>query len=221
MLAGNVVALLSPFVFIPILTYAFGPDDYDYQSMRDIRRADDHDVAQEAHVDLRLVPGENHDDAAEAAEQAQLNRAAWISRLITVFMTVCLLVLWPMPMYGSAYIFSKKFFTGWVTVGILWLFFSAYVCPCFFFSLFFSFFFLPALANVLLHLQGVRRAVSAVGGPTLDGPHHQKHLLGSDGTWQAHAWHHCQRRQCVEWGGEDRSQGLRGFYVFLSSPLFL
>ena len=28
-------------------------------------------------------------------------------------------------MYGSGYVFSKPFFTGWVVVGILWLFFSA------------------------------------------------------------------------------------------------
>lgn len=27
-----------------------------------------------------------------------------------------------MPMYGSGYIFSKPFFTGWVTVGIIWIF---------------------------------------------------------------------------------------------------
>lgn len=26
-----------------------------------------------------------------------------------------------MPLYGSGYIFSKKFFTGWVTVGIIWI----------------------------------------------------------------------------------------------------
>lgn len=29
-------------------------------------------------------------------------------------------------MYGSGYVFSKKFFTGWVVVGILWLFCSAF-----------------------------------------------------------------------------------------------
>jgi hypothetical protein len=126
MLAGNVVALLSPFIFIPLLTFAFGPDNYDYESMRAIRRADDHDVAQEAHVDLELVPGENRSSDAEEKEQKQLSRAAFISRLITAIMTLALLVLWPMPMYGSGYIFSKKFFTGWVSVGILWLFFSAY-----------------------------------------------------------------------------------------------
>jgi hypothetical protein len=27
-------------------------------------------------------------------------------------------------MYGSGYVFSKKFFTGWITVGILWIFCS-------------------------------------------------------------------------------------------------
>jgi hypothetical protein len=27
-----------------------------------------------------------------------------------------------MPLYGTGYIFSKKFFTGWVTVGIIWIF---------------------------------------------------------------------------------------------------
>lgn len=29
-----------------------------------------------------------------------------------------------MPMYGSGYVFSKKFFTGWITVGIIWIFCS-------------------------------------------------------------------------------------------------
>jgi hypothetical protein len=30
-------------------------------------------------------------------------------------------------MYGSGYIFSKSFFTGWVTVGIIWIFCS-FIC---------------------------------------------------------------------------------------------
>ncbi|KAA8895361.1 Sodium:solute symporter family-domain-containing protein [Sphaerosporella brunnea] len=126
MLAGNVVALLSPFLFVPLLTFAFGADNYDYESMRAISRADDHDLAQAANIDLGLVPGENRaSHADEEEEQKQLSRAAFISRTITAIMTISLLVLWPMPMYGSGYIFSKKFFTGWVSVGILWLFFSS------------------------------------------------------------------------------------------------
>lgn len=29
-----------------------------------------------------------------------------------------------MPLYGTGYIFSKSFFTGWVVVGIIWIFCS-------------------------------------------------------------------------------------------------
>ncbi|KAF1988543.1 urea active transporter [Aulographum hederae CBS 113979] len=127
MLAGNVVALLSPGIFIPVLTYALGADKYDWVSMRAIRKGDDADIAASAGVDLEEIPGESHIDAeAEAKEEAQLLRAGKIARIMTVVMTLCLLILWPMPMYGSGYVFSKPFFTGWVSVGILWLFVSSF-----------------------------------------------------------------------------------------------
>ncbi|KAI9782395.1 MAG: hypothetical protein M1835_004049 [Candelina submexicana] len=126
MLAGNVAALLSPMVYIPILTFAFGSENYDYASMRAIRRGDDNDLAAENHVDLELVPGANGNTAAEDEhEQARLTRALRLAKIITASMTLILLILWPMPLYGTGYVFSKPFFTGWVAVGIAWLFFSA------------------------------------------------------------------------------------------------
>ena len=113
MLAGNVAALLSPLIFIPILTYSFGKQNYDWESMKQIRRGDDSDLAAMANVDLELTPGAtSRSEDMEAAEQAKLKKAALIARSLTVFMTLALLILWPMPMYGSGYIFSKKFFTG-------------------------------------------------------------------------------------------------------------
>lgn len=128
MLAGNVAALLSPFVFIPLLTFAFGRQNYDWVSMTLIRMGDDSDIAAKAHIDLELIPGAhqrgNSTVEATATEQRKLKKAAVIARSTTVAMTLILLVLWPMPLYGTGYIFSKRFFTGWVTVGILWLFCS-------------------------------------------------------------------------------------------------
>src|SRR5436305_8756019 len=113
MLAGNVVALLSPLIFIPVLTLAFGKQNYDWESMKQIRIGDDSDLVAAAHIDLELTPGPTSRSAeTEAAEQAKLKKAAVIARSLTVFMTLALLVVWPMPMYGSGYIFSKKFFTG-------------------------------------------------------------------------------------------------------------
>ncbi|KAF2458252.1 Sodium:solute symporter family-domain-containing protein [Lineolata rhizophorae] len=127
MLAGNVTALLSPILFIPVLTYALGPQNYDWQSMKAIRKGDDHDFAKSEHVDLEMIPGERqHSVAEEQAEQAKLKKNATYARALTVFLTIALLVLWPMPLYGTSYIFSKPFFTGWVVVGIIWLFCSSF-----------------------------------------------------------------------------------------------
>jgi hypothetical protein len=127
MLVGNVVALLAPCIFIPILTYAFKPQNYDWESMKLIKKGDDHDLAAAAHIDLEMIPGGHEETSAEEeAEQAQLLRASKIARWLTVFLTIALLVLWPMPMLGSEYVFSKPFFRGWVVVAIMWLFFSGF-----------------------------------------------------------------------------------------------
>ncbi|KAK0643412.1 urea active transporter [Cercophora newfieldiana] len=123
MLVGNVVSLLAPVVFVPLLTYLppFGrPQRYDWRSMRDIRRVVDDEVedVEGFRVGNGAVPG-------GVEEQEKLARAAKIARWLTLALTLALLVLWPMPMFGSGYVFSKKFFTGWVTVGVTWLFASS------------------------------------------------------------------------------------------------
>jgi len=125
MLAGNIVALLSPVVLVPIFTLVWGLDRYDWKSMMDIRKGDDHDLAQDAGLDLEEIPGGHEETQMEfEEEQRMLSRAFKISVSTTIFMTLAMLVLWPMPMYASGYIFSKPFFTGWVSIGIIWIFCS-------------------------------------------------------------------------------------------------
>lgn len=127
MLVGNVVALLTPLLTIPVLSLAFRNEKYDWQSMKNIRRADDEDITSAAHMSPDLLPGGSPESLAqEAAEQKHLLRASKIARTLTVCLVLCFLILWPMPMYGSGYVFSKKFFTGWVVVGILWLFVTTF-----------------------------------------------------------------------------------------------
>lgn len=127
MLAGNVTALLSPFVFVPVLSLIFPSQKYDWQSMKLIRRGDDSDLAAEAHVDLELIPGETTmTEQEQRNESRKLKRNAIFARCLTVAMTVCFLILWPMPLFGTGYIFSVQFFTGWVSVAMLWLFLSSF-----------------------------------------------------------------------------------------------
>jgi hypothetical protein len=93
--------------------------------MMAIRKADDHELADAAGMDIENIPGAHEETQMEFQdEQAKLERAGKISKWTTVAMTIVLLVLWPFPLYGSGYIFSKSFFTGWVTVGIIWIFCS-------------------------------------------------------------------------------------------------
>ena len=171
MLAGNVVALLSPLVFIPILTYAFGPQNYDYKSMAAIRLGNDEDIAAAADIELEQTPGGTGMSAAESElEQKQLKRASLIAKSMTGFMTIAILILWPMPLYGTGYIFSKKFFTGWVSVGILWLF-----CSSFCVGLFPLWEGRYSMANTF---RGIVRDLSGMGGAKARG----RVMEGSDGS---------------------------------------
>lgn len=123
MLAGNVTALLSPLVFIPIFTLAFGLQKYDWQSMLDIRQADDHDVIESSGLSPEAQAELERSKAMDfELEQKKLKRAFKVAVTICTVLTLSFLVLWPMPLFGTGYIFSKSFFTGWVTVGIIWIF---------------------------------------------------------------------------------------------------
>ena len=77
--------------------------------MAAIKLGNDEDIADAAHTDLELIPGSHGTSTVQdAAEQQKLQKASRTAKALTGFMTICLLILWPMPMYGSGYIFSKK-----------------------------------------------------------------------------------------------------------------
>ena len=130
MLVGNVVALCSPLVFIPLLTYLppFKPQKYDWVSMATISKGDDSDiVASSAMLDPEQTSSHGaalQPTASQAQERSQLDRASKTARILCVILALCFIILWPMPLFGTGYIFDKSFFTGWIVVGIIWLFFS-------------------------------------------------------------------------------------------------
>jgi SSS family transporter len=161
MLIGNVVALLSPIVFIPILTLIFGSQQFDFEILKNIKRVDDSaeieddlkeilpELEHKAHNDSdgsiqkdveKIMPVKSNiteviENLAEdtklideaKAEEEHLKKASKIAGWLCLAMSISLLVIWPMPMYGSEYIFSKQFFTGWVVVGIVWIFVTAFI----------------------------------------------------------------------------------------------
>lgn len=126
MLVGNVVALLSPLIYIPVLTYCppFKPQNYDWVSMARIDSSND-EPSVDSDPERLQTDTPNPNTADRAQDRTQLDRAAKFARILCVSLALCFIILWPMPMFGSGYIFSKGFYTGWITVGIIWLFCSS------------------------------------------------------------------------------------------------
>uniref|UniRef100_A0A093VK61 Putative urea active transporter 1 n=1 Tax=Talaromyces marneffei PM1 TaxID=1077442 RepID=A0A093VK61_TALMA len=64
----------------------------------------------------------NYEDPASAASNAkELQRWGRIAGFWSVATFLGHWVIWPLPMYGSRYIFGKGFFIAWVIVSIVWL----------------------------------------------------------------------------------------------------
>ncbi|CUM65829.1 uncharacterized protein PRCAT00003478001 [Priceomyces carsonii] len=146
MLTGNVVALLSPLVFVPLLTTIFRPQNFDFSNLKRISRVDEEEeilqaVASQADVEeLGDKPYRIRSKVSQIAEEiieesltdnneelALLTHSFKKSAIICTVLTLSIVILWPMPLYGSKYVFSKKFFTGWITVLFIWIFYTAIV----------------------------------------------------------------------------------------------
>ncbi|GAA5929752.1 hypothetical protein JCM1841_002636 [Sporobolomyces salmonicolor] len=98
--------------FVTGIITLFRPAHYDWESLSAVRIvADDGKQVDVAFEDPSYNP-------------ERLRKAAWFARGAALFLFVAIFVLWPFPLYGTGYIFSKPFFTGWVVVGCIWAFFS-------------------------------------------------------------------------------------------------
>ena len=81
-----------------------------------------------------LVPDEDVEQAQSstgdntALDNAVLQRvfirATWFSCALALVVTILI----PMPLFGTHYVFSRKFFSGWVGVSIAWLLLAGSFC---------------------------------------------------------------------------------------------
>ncbi|TFK53821.1 Na+/solute symporter [Heliocybe sulcata] len=118
LLVGNVVALLCPIVYSPLLTYAFGPQDFDWGTLRDkIHVVDDSDVQGMTKEQLEQ---QREEDAMTPENNERMKRSRRIATYASIAMALGFIILFPMPMYGTHYVFSRDFFRFWVVWTFLW-----------------------------------------------------------------------------------------------------
>ncbi|CAK9438397.1 uncharacterized protein LODBEIA_P26210 [Lodderomyces beijingensis] len=148
MLTGNVVALLFPLITVPLFTFVFKPQNFDWKLLEtritkvseeeELREAEgagedsespDPEKLEPVKSPISVIASQLVDDAERerySAEQIQLRKAFKRTVLVCVSLTVALLVVWPMPLYGSKYIFSRHFFIGWVVVFFIWIWYTVF-----------------------------------------------------------------------------------------------
>ncbi|KAJ5621412.1 hypothetical protein N7528_006195 [Penicillium herquei] len=124
---GTVASCFSPIIYSVLITL-IKPQHYDWNDFKkeklaleklesDLTTAHHHETTTKA-VDSGLEDGGVRNATLDANELKRWGRIAAFWSIATFLGHW---VLWPLPMYGSHYIFGKQFFVAWVVVGIIWL----------------------------------------------------------------------------------------------------
>ncbi|KAL5365249.1 Sodium:solute symporter family-domain-containing protein [Aspergillus floccosus] len=122
---GTVGSALSPILYSVIITL-IRPQNYNWDDFRKEKLA-----LERLQSDLTTVQSRNPDDAGDGSrlengrpsplDPRELKRWGRIAAFWSVATFLGHWVLWPLPMYGSNYVFGKRFFIAWVVVSIIWL----------------------------------------------------------------------------------------------------
>ncbi|KAJ5703547.1 hypothetical protein N7493_011472 [Penicillium malachiteum] len=102
------------------------PENYDFEKFKEIRPIGEYQEGDAEYVPLTaeaIATAERHDAHNSKLLFRARKRAIWPS----IVMTLVYLILRPIPMYATSYVFSKGFLKGWMVVVFLWAFFAASV----------------------------------------------------------------------------------------------
>ncbi|PSR90574.1 hypothetical protein PHLCEN_2v4867 [Hermanssonia centrifuga] len=125
LVVGNATALISPMIYSPILTYVFGPQNFRWSKFREnIYIVDDSDVVG---MTEKQLSQQRHEDEITSEGNFRLKRARTIAAVASITVTLAFIILFPMPLYGTGYVFSKVFFRFWVVWTFLWAWSAALI----------------------------------------------------------------------------------------------
>jgi hypothetical protein len=127
--AGNTVAIGVPVFIVPIVVF-FKPSDFDWNKWKTDIRQDDNSEFDKEHGLTNVFSGEQLTELVLEKEREvdyRMIRKRNIEMVIVTVFVLFFLILFPIPLYGLKYIFTKQFFRGYIIVTFLWVFFSVFV----------------------------------------------------------------------------------------------
>ncbi|CAB5362142.1 unnamed protein product [Rhizophagus irregularis] len=117
MLAGNLSSLIISGLVATIVSL-IKPANFDF----DITRQ-----KLEILTDDEVVENAIHEDPMEK-DPVRLTKAFNFAIVSSVALTIILIIIWPLPMYGTRYVFSRPFFTFWVAISMIWAIIATIAC---------------------------------------------------------------------------------------------
>lgn len=89
-------------------------------------------------TDDEVVENAVHEDPMEK-DPVRLTKAFNFAIISSVALTIILIIIWPLPMYGTRYVFSRPFFTFWVAISMIWAIIATIACTIYPVSFYYSF----------------------------------------------------------------------------------
>ena len=121
MLAGNLVSIGVGGISVLVWTF-FKPENYDFEGTRSIGFELSLGAQVDPAAEPQMLAPRADADIDQVALQKAFRTAAWASLILTII----LVILIPLTLFGTQYVYSKGFFTGWVVIAIIWTFLSAF-----------------------------------------------------------------------------------------------
>jgi len=119
MLYGNVVAILSSGLICVVISLAQNKK-YDWSLMNKEMRLVGEDMTDEVKAEIEK----------REQDEATLKKAFQFSLKGGGILTLVCVVLWPMPLYFSGYVFDLGFYSFWVSIAIVWVSVASFCIIC-------------------------------------------------------------------------------------------
>ncbi|KAL4936219.1 hypothetical protein BDV06DRAFT_205476 [Aspergillus oleicola] len=131
---GTVASCFSPILYSVFITIV-KPQDYDWAEFKRERLALEEvesDLVVHGHEECHgngetTLSLDDEEGASSSTNAKELKRWGRIAAFWSAATFLGHWVLWPLPMYGSHYVFEKKFYIAWVIVAIVWLWATLFV----------------------------------------------------------------------------------------------
>ena len=119
MLYGNVVAILSSGLICVVISLAQNKK-YDWNLMNPHMKIVESDMTDQVKADI----------AQAAVDEETLKKAYKFSLKGGGILTIICVVIWPLPLYFSGYVFDIGFYGFWVGIAIVWVSIAAFCIIC-------------------------------------------------------------------------------------------